>query len=92
MDMINNLTTMISQHLSVGQESKIKTASIEVNFKRTNASDLNNQLNLDGSEIKMPSVCDVLKTPTDSNCEGKVVTQQVTNFQNLYLLFLSFFY
>jgi len=77
MEMISNLTTMISQHLSVGQESNIKTASIEVNFKRTNASDLNTQLNLDGNDIKMPSVCDILKTPTDSNCEGKVVTQQV---------------
>jgi hypothetical protein len=40
---------------------------------------LNNQLNVDGNEIKMPSVCDILKSPSDANCEGKVVTQQVTN-------------
>jgi len=92
MEMISNLTTMISQHLSVGQESKIKTASIEMNFKRTNASDLNNQLNVDGNEIKMPSVCDILKTPSDTNCEGKVVTQQVTNIQNLSLLISFVFY
>lgn len=79
MQMIDNLTAIISQHLSVGQENKIKTESIEVNYKRTNASDLNNQLNVDGNEIKMPPVCDILKSPSEANCEGKVVTQQVTN-------------
>jgi len=82
MQMIDNLTAIISQHLSVGQENRIKTASIEVNYKRTNASALNNQLNVDGNEIKMPSVCDILKTPSDTNCEGKVVTQQVTDITN----------
>jgi hypothetical protein len=48
-----------------------------VNYKRTRASDLKNQLIVDGNEIKMPSICDLLKTP--ANCEGKVITQQVIN-------------
>lgn len=89
MQMIDNLTTIISQHLGVGQETKIKTASIEVNYKRTNASELNNQLDVDGNEIKMPSVCDILKDSDDPNCERKIVTQQVKHTISYTTLFNS---
>ena len=77
--MIDNLTAIIAQHLSVGQETKIKTGSVEVNYKRANASELNSQMDVDGNEIKMPSVCDILKDSDDPNCERKIVTQQVLN-------------
>lgn len=75
--MIYNLTEIISKHLSVGQEHNTKTASIEVDYKRNNALNLSNQFDLDGSEMKMPPVCDILKTQSQPNCEGKIVTQQV---------------
>jgi len=81
MQMIDNLTMIISQYLSVGQESNIKTASIEVNYKRANASEINNQVNMEGNEIKMPLICDILKDSEDPNCERKIVTQQVINKQ-----------
>lgn len=75
--MIDNLTKIISHHLSVGQGQKIKTSSIEVDYERSNALDLSNQFNLDGNEIKMPAVCDILRTQTNPNCDGKIVTRQV---------------
>jgi hypothetical protein len=77
MGMIDNLTEIISHHLSVGQGQNIKTTSIEVDYRRNNALDLSNQFRLDESEIKMPSVCDILSTQTNPNCVGKIVTRQV---------------
>jgi hypothetical protein len=80
MEMIDNLTQIISRHLSVGKESKIKTNSIEVEYKRSNALNLSNQLDLDGSKIQMPPVCDILKSDTSPSCEGKIVTRQVNKY------------
>lgn len=73
---INNILKISSTHLSVGQETQIKTNSIHLNFKRSSGETLNRNMTTDQGEIKTPSLCDNILSGSDS-CSTKIITQQV---------------
>ena len=71
--MINNLTNIISSHLYVGQSINVKSGSIQADFQKNNISSLRNLQNIQDSQIKIPSFCDLLKT----TCSDQIITQKV---------------
>jgi len=77
--MINNLTEIFSNFLGEDQSTEIKTGSIELIFKKTNASEVEPELDFKGSKIKIPSLCDMI-VDADVNCSKRMIVQQVIEF------------
>jgi hypothetical protein len=76
--MFDDLTTIVMDHMGVDQATDVITASIRVNFVKQNASVMDNNLNIDGSHITIPSMCDLIaKTmkPTET-CGDRVISQK----------------
>ena len=76
--LLNDLTSIIVDHLYVSQVTQIQTDSIHVNYYRDNISLASNQMNLQDSQIKLTSFCDLLGS---SSCNNRIITQKV-NFLN----------
>jgi hypothetical protein len=72
--MLNDLTSIIVDHLYVSQVTQIQTNSIQVNYYRDNISLASNQMNLQDSQIKLTSFCDLLGS---SACNNRIITQKV---------------
>lgn len=73
-----------SLHLSVGQESIVRTKSINLNYKRSSLeSIINDSQIIEGNQIKLPSICNTV------SCSKTIINKQVTRLrQNKFLLFI----
>ena len=70
--------SVMSSKLSLNQESLIKTESIELNFKKSKATDFNkSNLIMSEGNIKMPPLCEPLYA---AECDNLVLTSQVSIF------------
>jgi hypothetical protein len=78
--MLNDLTSIIVDHLYVSQVTQIQTNSIQVSYYRDNISLASSQLNLQDSQIKLTSFCDLLGS---SSCNNRIITQKVKNLKKL---------
>jgi len=74
--MIKNLTEVFSNFLGEDQSTEIKTGSIKLTFKKTNASEISPEFDYNGSKIKMPLICDMI-TNEKGNCSKRMIVQQV---------------
>ena len=72
--MLDQLTSIIINHLYVSQSTQIQTNSIQVNYYRDNISLASNKISLQDSEIKFTSFCDLLGS---SSCNNRIITQKV---------------
>lgn len=72
---MRDLTTIISDHLIVSQSTQIKTQSLQANYAKNYASQLDNHFVLQDCEIVTPSLCDLAEI--DDDCNKKVLIQQV---------------
>ena len=77
--MLDDLTSMVLDHLSTSQSTDIITNSIRVNYMKENASVISNQMSIDNSKIIVPSMCDLLSNTISGNktCADKTVSQKV---------------
>lgn len=73
-EMLDELTSIVINHLYVSQVTQIQTNSIQVNYYKENISLISNQLSVQGSEIKLTSMCDLLGS---SSCNNRILTQKV---------------
>ena len=85
--MLDDLTSIIVDHLYVSQTTQIQTNSIQVNYYRDNISLASNQMTLQDSQIKLTSFCDLLGS---SSCNNRIITQKV-NFLNKNWILISNF-
>jgi hypothetical protein len=67
---------MTSSKLSLNQNLYTKTGSMELAFKKSNAQDFDNSIQLSGGQIKMPNLCEAMGK-TGSDCSGLQLTSQV---------------
>jgi len=73
--MLNDINSMIGDHLGVSESAQIKTASVEMNFVRNNVTNLANSLTIQGGSIVLPSFCEMLSF--NENCGSTIIRQQV---------------
>jgi len=78
-EILDQVGSMTSYKLSLGQYSSIKTASMELNFKRSKAQDLNSNVALSQGQILIPNLCVALRLKAPS-CDTLVLTTQVSFF------------
>jgi len=67
---------MTSSHLSLNQNSSLKTGSMELNFLRSKASSFGDSLAVSEGNIKMPNLCHSVGAQGD-DCENLKMTSQV---------------
>ena len=75
--MIEEMTKMISNHLTKNQSTKVKTLNILVNFEKNDISVSKSSINIIDGQIILPSFYDLLKNIAHSKCKNKIVTQKV---------------
>jgi hypothetical protein len=73
-EMLDELTSIVINHLYVSQVTQIQTNSIQVNYYKENISLISNQLSVQDSVIKLTSMCDLLGS---SSCKNRILTQKV---------------
>lgn len=81
---LQQVGSMTAYKLSLGQDSTIKTSSMELNFQRSKASNFSNNVAISQGQIQMPNLCEATGAQ-DSDCRNLVLTTQV------YLFILEFF-
>ena len=75
--MIEEMTKMVSNHITTNQSTEIKTLNMLVNFEKNNISVLKESIVMNDGQVNLPSFCDLFVNVPDSNCENKIVTQKV---------------
>ena len=75
--MIEEMTKMISNHITTNQSTEIKTLNMLVNFEKNNISALKESIVMNDGQVNLPSFCDLLVNVPNLNCENKIVTQKV---------------
>jgi hypothetical protein len=73
---LTSLANMTSTHLSVNQNSSLKTASMELNSFRSRASDFGDSLPVSEGKISVPNLCSATGATGDS-CDNLKLTSQV---------------
>ena len=81
---MNDLTSIISEHLVVSQSTQIQTQSLQANYVKDYAARFVSSFNLHDCEINIPDLCDL--APMGNDCSQTILMQQVSdNFSNLLL-------
>jgi hypothetical protein len=78
--MMNEMTNVISTFLTEGQSTEINSGSIRVTYEKKNASDIQPEVNYNGSRIKIPPICELI----GGDCSNRVIVQQVTADQLIF--------
>lgn len=71
-----NVANMTSSHLSLNENTTIKTGSMEMSFKRSKATDFSEDFPVSEGKIKMPPLCESMGLQGD-DCTNLKLTAQV---------------
>ena len=76
--MFEDLASIVMDHMGVDQTTDVITASIRVNFIKQNASVIDSKIEIEGSQINAPTMCDLIaKTlKPKETCGDRVVSQR----------------
>ena len=72
--LLDDLASILINHLYVSQVTQVQTQSIQAYFYRENISLAKTQLNSQGSQIKFSSFCELLGSVS---CNNRILTQKV---------------
>ena len=80
-DIIEKITQMISMQMYIGQETTLKSKSLEAAYVKNNVSLLPTTNSIQNNTLSFGSYCDLLSS---SDCKNKILTQKVdtTKFYN----------
>lgn len=73
---LSNVANMTSSHLSINENTTIKTDSMELSFKRSKATDFEDNIPVSEGKIQMPPLCASMGLQGDG-CENLKLTSQV---------------
>ncbi len=76
--LLANIANMSSMHLSLNENSVIKTGSMELSSQRNRASSFGNNLPITDGKITMPNLCEAVGAKGD-DCTNLKLTSQVNN-------------
>jgi hypothetical protein len=85
---MNDLTSIISDHLVVSQSTQIQTQSLQATYVKDYAARFVSSFSLHDCEINIPDLCDLAAIGND--CSQTILMQQVSDgknpfFSNLFL-------
>ena len=74
--MFNDMTHMITKHLTLDQSTEIKTDTLQLSYQKSNASNIQSSFSIQDGDVKLPSLCSLLEK-TGSDCKTSVIFQKV---------------
>ena len=74
---LDNMAKVASMHLSTDSLSEINTTTMTLQYSRATVENITKTLNISGSEIKMPNLCNLINS--DEDCSKQTFVQQVNN-------------
>ena len=84
-EILSNVANMTASKLSLNDENNVKTKSMEMNFKRSKASDFDKDIKMSEGAISVPPLCESMGLTGDS-CTNLKVTSQVNHYLLKFLL------
>ena len=73
---LSQVANMTASKLSLNQDSQIKTKSMELNFKKSKATDFDSNVKMSDGAIQLPPLCETIGLGS-SSCEDVKLTSQV---------------
>ncbi len=74
---MDQLTKVIASYLGEDQSTEINSALITMKFKKSNTTEILNEIKSYDSLIKIDSICDILNYASEE-CSQRIIVQQVT--------------
>ena len=74
--MIDNITSLISDYLTLNESTEINSLNMYVNYEKNNVSALKTLINIQDGQVNLPSFCELLANVPNTDCQNKIITQK----------------